>query len=37
MHSLAGDLLAEEKGVGFTASEVAEKIPQSRMLISENK
>ena len=37
MHSLAADLLAEEKGVGFTASEVAEKIPQSRMLISENK
>ncbi len=33
LHGLAGDLLAEEKGVGLLAREVAEALPRARRLL----
>ena len=37
LHGLAGDLLAEEKGVGLLAREVAEALPRARRLLQEGR
>ncbi len=37
LHGLAGDLLAEEKGVGLLAREVAEALPHARRLLAEGR
>ncbi|GAB5603483.1 bifunctional ADP-dependent NAD(P)H-hydrate dehydratase/NAD(P)H-hydrate epimerase [Thermus sp. FJN-A] len=37
LHGLAGDLLAEEKGVGLLAHEVAEALPRAQRLLQEGR
>jgi NAD(P)H-hydrate epimerase len=37
LHGLAGDLLAEEKGVGLLAREVAEALTRARKLLQEGQ